>query len=88
MNNQESILDRRSFLRHVSSTAMMLPLIGLGIVEFTSCARATGNSSGGSWRTSICADNEPGEPLIVSGTIFRSGRSHADGRNHSVGLSN
>jgi hypothetical protein len=34
MNNQQSILDRRSFLRHVSSTALTLPLMGLGVVEF------------------------------------------------------
>src|SRR5688572_24873999 len=84
MNNQ-SVLDRRSFLRHVSSTALTLPLIGLGVVELTSCARATGSSGGGPWRILICADNEPGEPLIVSGTIYApDGRTPVEGINLSV----
>ena len=81
MNNQ-SVLDRRSFLRRVSSTALTLPLIGLGVVELTSCARATGNSGGGAWRISICPDKEPGEPLIVSGTIYA-----PDGRTPVEGIS-
>jgi protocatechuate 3,4-dioxygenase beta subunit len=85
MNNQEGILDRRSFLRRASSTALTLPLIGLSVVELTSCARATGNSGGASWRVSICPDNEPGEPLIVSGTIYApDGRTPVEGINLSV----
>ena len=84
MNNQ-SVLDRRSFLRRVSSTALTLPLIGLGIVELTSCARATGlatPAAGGSWKISICGDQEPGESLIVSGTIYApDGRTPVEGIN-------
>lgn len=75
--NHLNFINRRTFLRHASSTALTLPLIGLGIVELTSCAGATGstslspaNSGGGVWKTSICGDKEPGEPLIVSGTIY------------------
>ena len=84
MNNQ-SVLDRRSFLRRVSSTALTLPLIGLGIVELTSCARATGlatPAASGSWKISICGDQEPGESLIVSGTIYA-----PDGRTPVEGIS-
>ena len=71
-----NLIDRRSFLRRASSTALTLPLIGLGIVELTSCAGATSGTvlsdknTPGSWKTSICSDKEPGEPLIVSGTIY------------------
>ena len=85
MSNQESILDRRSFLRRASSTALTLPLIGLGVVELTSCARATGltpYSGGGSWRISICGEKESGEALIVSGTIYApDGRTPVEGIN-------
>ena len=74
MKNVNTI-DRRAFLRRASSTALTLPLMGLGIVELTSCAGATSgtvltNSDPVSWKTSICSDKEPGEPLIVSGTIY------------------
>ena len=73
-----NVIDRRAFLRRASSTALTLPLIGLGIVELTSCAGATSGTvltnsdknSPVSWKTSICSDKEPGEPLIVSGTIY------------------
>ena len=82
MNNQESILDRRAFLRRASSTALTLPLIGLGVVELASCARATGLTNTGSWKISICGDKEPGEPLIVSGTIYApDGRTPVEGIN-------
>jgi hypothetical protein len=40
MKNVNTI-DRRAFLRRASSTALTLPLIGLGVVELTSCAGAT-----------------------------------------------
>ena len=85
----QSMLNRRTFLRRASSTALTLPLIGLGLVELTSCARATGgtptNNSPGSWKTSICSDKEPGEPLIVSGTIYaRDGRTPVPGITLSV----
>ena len=88
MNHQNAI-DRRSFLRRASSTALTLPLIGLGIVELTGCARAstgTGlnpvSSGGGSWKTAICTEKEPGEPLVVSGTIYApDGRTPMEGIN-------
>jgi hypothetical protein len=56
MKNVNTI-DRRAFLRRASSTALTLPLIGLGVVELTSCAGATSgtvltNSDPVSWKTS------------------------------------
>jgi protocatechuate 3,4-dioxygenase beta subunit len=83
-----SNLDRRTFLRHASSTALTLPLIGLGITELAGCAKATSvaalsssdKNSPGSWKTAICSDKEPGEPLIVSGTIYApDGRTPLEG---------
>src|SRR5512145_2293937 len=88
-----NILDRRNFLRRASSTVLTLPLIGLGIAEVTGCAKATSgsgfataeSSSPGSWKTSICSEKEPGEPLIVSGTIYGpDGRTPMEGVTLSV----
>lgn len=83
MSPVKNILDRRTFLRHASATALTLPLIGIGVVELTGCASATSatdKGGGGSWRTSICTDKEPGEPLIVSGTIYApDGRTPMEG---------
>lgn len=86
--NKLNVIDRRAFLRRASSTVLTLPLIGLGVVELTSCASATtglptfDKSTPGSWRTTICSDKEPGEPLIVSGTIYGpDGRTPVEGIN-------
>lgn len=84
------IIDRRSFLSRATSTALTLPLIGLGVLELTSCAGATtgtplaasDKNPSGSWRIAICSEEEPGEPLIVSGTIYApDGRTPLEGIN-------
>jgi len=83
--NKGTVIYRRAFLRHASSTMLTLPLIALGVVELTSCARVTSGTGlstagAGSWRISICPDKEPGEPLIVSGTIYApDGRTPMEG---------
>ncbi|HJU92220.1 MAG TPA: hypothetical protein VJ656_04715 [Pyrinomonadaceae bacterium] len=78
-----NLIDRRAFLRRASSTALTLPLIGIGVVELTSCASATTGTTvnfGGGWRTTICPSNEPGEPLIITGTIYApDGRTPMEG---------
>ena len=84
--NKQNVIDRRAFLRVASSTALSLPLIGLGLVELTGCANATSGTalinSVGSWRATLCSEKEPGEPLIVAGTIYApDGRTPLEGIN-------
>ena len=72
-------LNRRSFLRD-ASVSIALPLFGLGAFQLSSCAKGESslahsgiegkNGAVDSWKTVIVSDQEPGEPLIVSGTIF------------------
>ena len=63
-------LNRRGFLKQVSVFAVTIPIFGV-----TSCnqARSLSRSDPGSnvpWKTTIVADGEKGEPLVISGTIF------------------
>ena len=78
---------RRNFLRH-ASFAMALPVIGWGALELM--GRATDHMLVDrppfdkdpklSWKTVIVSDKEPGDPLIISGTIFApDGRTPMEG---------
>ncbi len=87
-----SALDRRGFLRN-ATTALALTIVGLGVLELTGCAKgslfarsATDNKNNvGSWKTTIVSDQEPGEPLNVSGTIYApDGRTPVEGITLSV----
>jgi protocatechuate 3,4-dioxygenase beta subunit len=77
MSEQLDTLTRRSFLRH-ASVALALPMIGLGALELTGCVKdnmlfarpAVDKDSPVSWKTVLVTDKEPGDPLIVSGTIY------------------
>jgi protocatechuate 3,4-dioxygenase beta subunit len=72
--SKRNLIDRRAFLHRASSSVLTLPLIGLGIVELSGCASAKSGTalmnSAGSSRATLCSEKEPGEPLIVSGTIY------------------
>jgi protocatechuate 3,4-dioxygenase beta subunit len=81
--------NRRSFLKHASLFAVALPALELSTLGFSGCSQApslalTGNdkSENVPWKTTIVADGEPGEPLIVSGTIYApDGRTPLEGIN-------
>ena len=87
MKEQMDSLTRRSFLRN-ASVALTLPMIGLGALGLTGCAKdsvlfgrpTVKKNSLGSWKTVIVSDKEPGEPLIVTGTIYSpDGRTPVEG---------
>ena len=79
-------LNRRRFLRHASAAAL-LPVAAMWTLELTGCAKgligstSDEKSGAGSWRITIASDKEPGEPLIVSGTIYT-----PDGRTPMSGI--
>ena len=65
-------LSRRSFLQQASSAAVLLPAIA--VPTFLGCnkegAFAADENKSLSWKTALVADSEPGDPLVISGTIF------------------
>ncbi len=72
-------LNRRSFLRSVSVFAVALPVFELGAFGLVGCNQARSLSptaeaeqpgSVGSWKATIVSAGEPGEPMIISGTIY------------------
>ena len=77
MTTVHANFDRRSFLS-VTSSAIILPLVGFGVLELIGCTKGNSLASSAgdqdnsalSWKRSIVSDKEPGEPLIVSGTIY------------------
>ena len=70
--------DRRSFLRNASVFAVALPVFELSTLGLFGCNQARSLSRAasseqptiGTWKTAIVSANEPGDPLIVSGTIY------------------
>ena len=89
MKQTSPVYNRRSFLKHASLFAVALPALELSTLGFAGCSQApslavTGSdkSENVSWKTTIVADGEPGEPLIVSGTIYApDGRTPLEGIN-------
>jgi len=84
-------LNRRSFLRSMSVFAVALPVFELGALGLAGCNQASSLSrsaeavqpgSAGSWKATIVSADEPGEPLVVSGTIYA-----PDGRTPLEGIS-
>lgn len=83
MNKQSSqTLPRRNFLKYASAFALALPAVEFGALTMLGCgrqARSAGQSPAPSGvagdanvpaKVTIVSDKEPGEPLIVSGTIY------------------
>jgi len=78
MRHENQILPRRHFLRQASAFALVLFVIEINALSFFGCSPT---SSAGQKavapraenvpaKVTIVSDNEPGEPLIVSGTIY------------------
>lgn len=85
--NDNKLLRRRNFLKQASIMMLVLPALDLtltGCATSSQLARAedAGGRSDPSWKISIVSDKEPGEPLIVTGTIFA-----PDGRTPMKGIS-
>jgi len=79
MNGQLVTLNRRNFLQFASKAAIVLPLAGLGAAALSGCGRNGSLSAQPSearsnttapWNISMVSASEPGEPLIISGTIY------------------
>lgn len=82
--------DRRSFLKQAAMFAVAAPVLELGTLGLLGCNRAQslsrsvtpGQPENVPWKTTIVSDKEPGEPLIVSGTIYApDGRTPLEGIN-------
>ena len=84
-NTATASLGRRSFLKHASLFAIALPALEFG----TGCNQARSlagtvpeQMANAPWKATIVATDEPGEPLIVSGTIYApDGRTPLEGIN-------
>ncbi len=75
---QAGTISRRKFFKQTSVAAIAFTSLQLGPIGLWGCtaqsnlskAAAEGNSGSVPWKIALVSDNEPGEPLIVSGTIF------------------
>lgn len=74
MIEQQAKLNRRDFLQSSSRAMVLLPIVGLSLVESSACSRANTasveNPATPPWKITVGPENEPGERLIVSGTIY------------------
>src|ERR1044071_1906299 len=88
---QTSKQDRRTFLRQASVFAVAFPLLAtdfalIGCNQAQSSTNPALVSSGNiPWKTTIVSEGEPGEPMIITGTIFApDGRTPLEGITLSV----
>ena len=88
MSDESSNMNRRSFI-YYAAAALALPVVGLGAIELTGLKKRLFSHPSSElkavaapWRITIPSANEPGQPLIVSGTIYA-----PDGRTPLEGIS-
>jgi protocatechuate 3,4-dioxygenase beta subunit len=79
MFEENSNLDRRSFVQFAAKAAIVLPVAGMAVIGLFGCGRGSSfaqrpppdaNTGKAPWRINIIPEGEPGEPLIISGTIY------------------
>ena len=71
VNQPPALLVRsRGFVVALASALVLLPLLGLNILGCNRAAVADKPETEPVWSTKIVSDTEPGEPLIISGTIY------------------
>ena len=80
MVKHEPDLNRRSFLGSSVESCDTFARFGFAVTNFLGCGSAVNSlaqpagshrsSAAPSWKTSVVPENEPGESLIVSGTIY------------------
>ena len=78
MQHQNQILPRRNFLKHASAFALALPLVEVSALSLFGCGPASSaeqkavapRADNVPAKTTIVSEKEPGQPLIVSGTIY------------------
>ncbi len=74
MTEQPKNLTRRNFLQSAAKAAIVLPFAGLAVAElsglFAQTSSALHDNAKAPWNISIASATEPGEPLLISGTIF------------------
>ena len=88
-HNQAGNSSRRDFIKQASLFAVALPSLQLGLLSMWGCrgqsqvsvSRDT-NAKNLPWKITTVSENEPGEPLIISGTIYApDGRTPLPGMN-------
>ncbi len=73
MESKHEGVSRRSFLLQASTTALLVPTGIISVSMLSGCGSGNviaADESALKWKTTIVSDKEPGEPLIVSGTIY------------------
>jgi protocatechuate 3,4-dioxygenase beta subunit len=69
-NKALRLVNRRTFVWAMAAASVLLPVLALNIIGCNRAAVANKPESEPVWSTKIVSDSEPGEPLIVSGTIY------------------
>jgi protocatechuate 3,4-dioxygenase beta subunit len=67
------VIDRRNFLKQASTAAVVVPTFVIGMSTLAGCSNEpvlAENVGPLSWTSQITDKKEPGEPMIITGTIF------------------